>query len=482
MKKSLVTLALAAVPALVLSACNGGGSGTSAVAPLPNAPQLANHGRAHPNDNGTQDLHAGGADFPGYAYNLDSQPVGLYSQPQSPPAGGSLFYAVPTKGTIYYCITGSTYGRAEFIQNNGTATTACAALGQAATGFGGRQDPLDFVASSVGLKSSEYTTYKSNRESGSVQWGEPFEFPQIGGPIVIPFRPSDFAVSQIKLSTWTYCAIANGTVSDWNDGAITADNGGTSVTGGVSQTIKFFFRGDGGGTTYAFENHLNTVCNVSFKSPYSKPPYGGNGRSAAWAFGVGTTWAGPGSSGDPDPNFVGEQGDPGIVNAVQTTAFGTGYVTGAYVRAGTSPRLAQALLQNGTNRTGAAVFTDPTNKKQVVAALKRVTARAITYGEGSDGQPLGTSAPWCVLYVDPKNFVNPPKGAYPIVTISYLLFYGQNNGVHTADKKTLVKWLQGKAANTVTNRLEYAPMSSGIETAVLAALNGNGGSEPACLR
>ncbi|MBV8499040.1 MAG: substrate-binding domain-containing protein, partial [Candidatus Eremiobacteraeota bacterium] len=250
----------------------------------------------------------------------------------------------------------------------------------------------------------------------------------------------------------------------------------------VSQTITFFFRADGGGTTYAFENHLNTACNVAFKPPYSKPPYGGNGRSAAWTFGVGTTWAGPGSSGDPNKNFIGEQGDPGIVNAVQTTAFATGYVTGAYVKAATGPGLAQALLQNGASKSGNPVFTDPTNKKQVVDALKKVTARAITYGEGSDGNPLGTSAPWCVLYIDPKNFVNPAKGTYPIVTISYLLFYGQNNGVHTADKKTLVKWIEGKSANNITNKLEYTPLSAGVETAVLNALNGNGGSQPACLQ
>jgi len=482
MKKSLITLALATVPALVLSACNGGSSGTSAGGPLPNTASVQSHGHVRPLDNGPQDLHAGGADFPGFAYNLDSQPVGLYNQTQPGPAIGSLFYAVPTKGTIYYCITGSTYGRAEFIANNGTATTACAALGQAATGFGARQDPLDFVASSVALKSSEYTTYKANRESGSVNWGEPFEFPQIGGPIVFPFRPKDFVVSQIKLSTWTYCAIANGTVSDWNDGAITADNGGTSVTGGVSQAITFFFRADGGGTTFATTDHLNTACNVSFKAPYNKAPYGSPSRSAAWTFGVGNSWAGPGSSGDPNPNFIGEQGDPGIVSAVQSTAFSTGYVTGAYVKAATNPGLGQALLQNGLNKSNLPVFTDPTVKKQVVGALKRVTARAITYGEGSDGQPLGTSAPWCVLYVNPTNYVNPPKGTYPLVTISYLLFYGNNNGVHTADKKTLVKWLQGKVANNTTNRLEYTPLSLGIQSAVLTALNGNGGSQPACIQ
>ena len=62
-------------------------------------------------------------------------------------------------------------------------------------------------------------------------------------------------------------------------------------------------------------------------------------------------------------------------------------------------------------------------------ALKHVTSANITYGEGSDEVPLGTSTPWCILYVDPSNFISPPAKTYPIVGISYMLFYGQNNGV-----------------------------------------------------
>ena len=34
------------------------------------------------------------------------------------------------------------------------------------------------------MTSTDYTNYKADREVGSVQWGEPFEFPTIGGPIV----------------------------------------------------------------------------------------------------------------------------------------------------------------------------------------------------------------------------------------------------------------------------------------------------------
>ena len=64
----------------------------------------------------------------------------------------------------------------------------------------------------------------------------------------------------MKLSTWTYCAIAKGTVGNWDDPAITADNGGTAVAG--SQPITFYYRSDGSGTTYLFENKLNTAARL----------------------------------------------------------------------------------------------------------------------------------------------------------------------------------------------------------------------------
>src|SRR5580704_2538024 len=361
MKKSLAALALAAVPVLAFSACNGTtGGGSSGIAPLPNSAQNTHSTRIQAADSGQGHLHADGATFPAYAYNLASQPVGTYNQAQPPPGVGSLFYSAPTKGTIYYCLTGSGYGRAEFTTNNGTATTACAQLGASPTGFGARQDPLDFVGTDVALKSTEYTTYKANRESGTKTWGEPFEIPTIGGPIVYAFRPHDFTVNKIQLSAWTYCAISNGTISDWNDGAITADNNGVSVTGGVSQSITFFFRSDSSGTSYLFTNHLNTRCNVPFKSPYNKAPYGSGSRSAAWTFGVNSTWPGPGSSGDPNPRFLGESGNPGVLAAIQSTPFGTGYVEGAYAKSA-NPHVGQALLQSGF-RHGHALFTDPTIK------------------------------------------------------------------------------------------------------------------------
>jgi ABC-type phosphate transport system substrate-binding protein len=485
MNKTFAPLALATVAAVaMLSACNGNSGAGSGVSALPNAP-ASHHGRIRPNDNGPQDLHAGGATFPAYAYNLGDQPVGTFNSPQPSPGPGSLLAAAGTTGTVYYCLTGSGFGRKQFDGASVTATLACAGLGLPPVGFGGRQDPLDFNGSDVALASTECcgatTPYATNR---AATWGQPFEVPTIGGPIVFPYNKNGFTGVKSKaflhLSTWTYCAISNGTVSNWNDAAITADNGGKSVTGGASQTIHYYFRSDGSGTSYLFTNKLNTACNGTWPGKYGSDPYQdpGKGRDASWAFGVNQNWPGPGSSSHPNPNFIGESGNPGVVAGIQADEFGTGYAEGAWVAAA-PPGGFGALKQSSLLDTGNTTFVNPTNKLAVTNGLKN--AHTITFGMGSDSISLGSSTPWCQLYIDPSQFVKPPALAYPIVGLSYWLFYGNNNGVHVPDKKKLITFITTTKANKLLVPLEYSPLAGSVHTAILTALKGSG-SHAACLK
>jgi phosphate transport system substrate-binding protein len=474
MNKSLAALGLAATAALALSACNGtagGGSGVSALPNSPGAPAV----RIRPNDTGPGDLHAGGATFPAYGYNLGDQPVGSYTNVQPTPGPGSILASAGTKGNIYYCLTGSGFGRKEFEANNGTATVACAALGATPTGFGARQDPLDFAGSDVALPSTECcasgTPYYTGRLTGSVTWGQPFEVPTFGGPIVFPYNASSF-VKSVRFSTWTYCAISNGTISDWNDAAITADNGGKSVTGGKGETLDYYFRSDSSGTSFLFTNKLNASCNATWKGKYAKAPYQSGSRTAAWTFGVNSLWPGPGSTSNPNPRFFGESGNPGLIGGIQADPFGTGYAEGAWAKAA---GITQASLLD----TSGTVFVSPTSAKAVATALKR--AKTIDFGEGSDGIALGSTTPWCQLYIDPSEFVNPPAKAYPIVGLSYWLFYGNNNGIHVADKKTLISYIASKAANRLLSPLEYTPLGTSVHDAIKTALKGNN-KHPACLK
>lgn len=484
MKKVLALVATALVPAFALSACNGSSSGATGVSALPNSPGAAIHVRPH--DTSANDLHAGGATFPAYAYNGGSQPVGLASGSQAAAAAGSLFASVTLTHSahIYYCLTGSGTGVGLFAtgskgQSDGstaTTTQACAPLGATPTGFGARVDPPDFAASDVALASTDYTSYKATREpSTGTNWGEPFEAPVIGGPIVYAYSAqTGFPAkgTRIHLSKWTYCAIANGTVSNWNDKAISADNGG-SVTGKVSEPITFVFRSDGSGTSYNFTYHLNAVCQGPWNAPYNAAPYETSGHSADWTFGpANKTWPGPGSSGHPNPNFIGESGNPGVLAEIQTKPYSVGYVEGAWA-ASAVPAVQQAFLQSSASN-GRPIWSDPTSKTDTNAALHILSASSITHGEGSDGVPLGTSAPQCVLYISPALFTNPAangagKNAYPINAVSYFLFYGNNNGVKLTNKQKLISYMVSTPAKTIEASEEYTPLPSGIIGAVKTA-------------
>jgi ABC-type phosphate transport system substrate-binding protein len=486
MNKTLASLALAVSTAmLALSACSQNSGTGPGVSTLPDAQGASQESRVRPGDTGPSSLHAGGATFPAYAYNLGVQPVGTYQQDQPGPGAGSILASAGTKGTVYYCLTGSGFGREQFTGQSITATIACAALGQSPTGFGGRRDPLDFNGSDIALAStdccSSSTPYAMNRAS---KWGQPFELPTIGGPIVFPYNADGFtgvASGQlIRLSTWTYCAISNGTISNWNDPAITADNHGTSVTGGTSETLDFYFRSDGSGTSYLFTNKLNTACNGTWPAPYDKAPYEEpkKGRAAAWTYGVNETWPGPGSASHPNSRFFGESGNPGVVAGIQADEWGTGYAEGAWV-ASTAPGTFGKLEQSRLLDTSNTVFVSATDKASVAGALKN--AKTITYGMGSDGTTLGSSTPWCQLYLNPSQFVKPPAKTYPIVGLSYWLFYGKNNSIHVPDKKTLITFVSSTKANSLLGPLEYTPLSTSIHDAIRTALAGTK-SHAACLK
>jgi|SRR5579863_1316508 len=511
MRKTLAALAWAAIPALLLSACNGNATGgSSGITPTTNGPAASTHGRAHHNDNGAGDLHAGGATFPAYGYNLGDQPSGGYTTSQATPGPGSLLYnAAANNGdgnNYFYCLTGSGYGRHEFEGSVVTGGDACQPLGQSPSGFGGRGNPIDFVGSDVAMPSTEYSTFETNYGG---TYGDVLELPTYGGPIVIPYINeggnglTGLGSKQLKLSTWTYCAIANGSIGYWDDDAITADNGGVAVAS--HQPITFYYRSDGSGTTFLFENFLKNGpkgCNQNYPSKYANAPYGNSAsRNGAWPFpqvSVSTDlWTGPGTcatcAGAPTSGstFTGESGNPGILACVQNenclTAsafpYATGYAEGAWAASAQSdggPPVAQAALQSG------GTFASPTDPNLVAGSLKKAAASKIVYGEGGDGITLGSSNPQCQLYIPPSAFDQAPGGDYPIVGLSYFLFYTKNNvrggSNHLTDIKGLIQYLDSSAWNNALPNLEYTPLPASTQKKVQQAAFGKGSHHTgACL-
>ena len=143
-----------------------------------------------------------------------------------------------------------------------------------------------------------------------------------------------------------------------------------------------------------------------------------------------------------------------------------------------NPSAAAAIAQASVLDTGNHVYVSPTNKKAVAAGLSKATT--ITFGGGSDGLPLGSTTPWCQLFINPSEFVTPPKGAYPIMGLSYWLFYGTNHGIHTANKKKLINYEISSKGQALLGPLEYTPLAASVRGAVGTALKGTA-SQTACL-
>lgn len=183
-------------------------------------------------------------------------------------------------------------------------------------------------------------------------------------------------------------------------------------------------------------------------------------------------WTGPTGGQSSGSQFVGETENPGIIEAIQGLIgsyypYATGYAVGAWAAAATSPSVQQAALLSGST------FASPTNANAVAQGLKKATPATIEYGIGSDGNRLDSSNPKCQFYIPPSAFVDPPAGAYPIVGLSYFLFYGKNQtrdgAGHCTDLKNLIAFIDSSTANNDLPSLEYSPLPTTTQTKIQAA-------------
>lgn len=477
--RRIITLA---IPLLLATACSHGGQ-----SPMPSTPGGNPSGQARTvKDVTASDLHAGGTAELTFALNGDAQPAGLASNASQPlPQPGSLLAQFGGTGYAFYCTTGDIFAKQSFIGANTTAATAaCGAASQTPTGIGGRVDPPDFVVATQGLTTADYTAYKANRQPATgTNFGEPFEAPIAASAIGLAYKPSNLIglTGRLKLSRWSYCAIANGTITDWSDAAITADNGNVSVTAGASLPLKFVYRSDADGTNLALQRHLSEVCSTYWHAPYSAAPYQNVGRSAAWTGGTpSTTW-----TGNTGANTVAATTSSGQLQRVQARLNGTAAfaVAEEFAHLG-APKVDAALLQDENDYDSwqpGTVYADALAQANVQVALSNVESDDIRLGGAGDAgfgsnQPtlLATTRPECVLYVRPNSYVNPEQvNAYPIVEISYAIFPGKSNP-HLADDKTLVAFLaaSGGAADTALVNGGYATLPTAIKSAVANAVTG----------
>lgn len=176
--------------------------------------------------------------------------------------------------------------------------------------------------------------------------------------------------------------------------------------------ITVVHRTDGSGTTAAFTESLQS---------FSKEWTLGNGKSVNWKVGVGG------------------KGNDGVAGALTTTPGSIGYVNQAFVKG----QLKAAALQN---KAGEFVTPNATSGAKALAGIKLDKNLA-----GGNPNPSAS-------------------GAYPIATLTYLLFYAKGNGAKAESLRDMATFILSDKAQAVADDLGYVPLREGIQAAAQKAV------------
>lgn len=127
----------------------------------------------------------------------------------------------------------------------------------------------DFGGSDIPLSDDQYAAAKQ-RCGGADAWNLPVVF----GPLAITYNLG--TVDSLVLDAPTLAKIFNGTITRWDDPALTAFN--TSMP---AEDIKVVYRSDDSGTTENFQSYLSSASGGAWKQGTGKSFKGGIGIGAA---------------------------------------------------------------------------------------------------------------------------------------------------------------------------------------------------------
>jgi phosphate transport system substrate-binding protein len=177
-------------------------------------------------------------------------------------------------------------------------------------------------------------------------------------------------------------------------------------------SIRVVHRSDGSGTTAAFTESLQS---------FSKEWTLGSGKSVNWKVGVGG------------------KGNDGVAGSLTTTQGSIGYVNQAFVKG----VLKAAAVQN---KAGQFVLPNATSGAKALASIKLDKNLA-----GSNPNPSAS-------------------GAYPIATLTYLLFYAKGNGSKAAGLREMITLMLSDKYQALADDLGFVPLRESIQTAAQKAV------------
>jgi len=271
----------------------------------------------------------------------------------------------------------------------------------------------DFGGSDTPLSGDQYGAAKQ-RCGGADPWNLPVVF----GPLAITYNLS--AVDTLVLDAATLAKIFNGTITRWDDPALTALNASMP-----SEDIHVIYRSDASGTTYNFTSYLQAAS------------------GGAWNKGVDKTFDGGVG--------VGAEGNKGTAALVKTTEGAISYNELSFA-------LEQGLY--------AAEIKTPASRR----SLRPVRIGTDTVGKTIKGAKITGNGNDLVL--DLSSFYNPAQpDVYPIVLATYEIVCSK---YPTADVAQAVKaFLQAAIGpgQVDLNRIGYIPLSPDFQARVSTAVD-----------
>jgi len=304
----------------------------------------------------------------------------------------------------------------------------------------------EFAEQQVDLGASEIG-YSTNQADYTPPSGYPYQYmPDVAGATCLMYNlqgPTG-QVTDLQLDEPTALGIFTGTITNWNDPAIAAQNPGVALP---NSPIVVVYRSDASGENFIFSDYFSTLSPNAWNA-YTGELSAPSGAAAIWPFPQGG-----GGTGKYDfTNWVGQSGSDNASNYVASSPYTITYVETAYAKEHSLP--CASIL----NASGA--YVQPTAVNDAVALESDVLA--------PDLEQNLTGV-----------FTSTQSVAYPISAYSYLVSgEGQVPAAKGAVIGRFIKFLacQGQQA---AGQLGYSPLPPNLVQDDFDAINRiNGAANP----
>jgi phosphate transport system substrate-binding protein len=325
--------------------------------------------------------------------------------------------AQPAQAAAISCAPGSIAGQGSSAQATAVGAwiknyqVACSAATIEYSAVGSGAGVTAFVGGQGNFAGSDSALSAAARPQAAGRCGGPaLHLPMVVGPIALAYNVA--GVDDLRLRPATIASLFAGTIKTWNDPAIAADNPGAVLPATPIRTVH---RSDNSGTTDNFTKFLAATAGGS------------------WTAGSGSAWKAPGGTA--------AAGSNGVVESIERTEGGIGYVEASYAR---FHELPTALVGNAAGS---------------FVALTDDAAVAMVAG----AQPVGTGGDLELAF----DYGTARPGAYPIVLVTYEIVCAKGAGPLV---KSFLSYAVSPAGQAAATRLGYAPLPDALRSEVAAAV------------